>query len=197
MPVNIGHVWKLVLSWFVIVLICVILALFTAISTVSSCKRNMAWDHLSCLCAYKLSMWPDVFELSVCLQTCYMAWCHLSCLCAYKLATWPDVFELSVLTNLLHGLMSLGCLCLKTGYMAWCLWVVRAYKLASWPDIIWAVCVLTNLLLFEHQRKMEAYGVTSYSSSWRKDVTNWCLQFGLSLHCCYHPTLTQCSCSSV
>ena len=124
-----------------------ILALFTAISIVSGWKRNMAWYHLSCLCAYKLSMRPDVFELSaltnllhglmssglsVCLQTCYRAWCHLNCLCAYKLATWPDVFELSVLTNSLHGLMSLSCL--------------YVYKLATWPDVTWVVCVLTNSL---------------------------------------------------
>ena len=167
-----------------------------------SCLRSqtcyMAWCHPGCLCAYKLATGPDVIwtvcvltnllhslmSLScLCLQTHYMAWC---------------LWVVCMFTNLLHGLMSPELsVCLQTLYMAWYLWVVRAYKLALWPDIIWAVCVLTNLLLFEHQQKMEAYGVTSYGSSWKKDVTNWCLQFGLSLHCCYHPTLTQCSCSSV
>ena len=47
---------------------------------------------------------------------------------------------------------------------------------------------VTNLLLFEHQQKLlihwrfsGTYGVTKYSSGWRKDVINQCLEFALGL----------------
>ena len=43
---------------------------------------------------------------------------------------------------------------------------------------------VTNVLLFEHQRKKRQfadsfrfYGLTSYGSAWRKDVVYLCLEF--------------------
>ena len=50
---------------------------------------------------------------------------------------------------------------------------------------------LTNLLLFEHQQKKNPlvswqfsgpYGVTEYSSGWRKDVVNQSLEFDTESH---------------